>query len=62
MRDTILRAAAAGLCQLHWSHEILDELTRNLVAHNRVSKEGSQLLREGMAKAFPEACITGYER
>jgi predicted nucleic acid-binding protein len=62
LRDTTLRAAEAEICQPYWSREILDELTRNLIAHRRISEEGSQLLREGMEKAFPEACITGYER
>ena len=32
LRDTLLRAGVAGLFQLYWSSEILDETTRNLVA------------------------------
>lgn len=32
LRDTMLRAAAAGFYQLRWSAQILDEVERNLVA------------------------------
>lgn len=32
LRDTVLRAAASGFYQLHWTSEILDEMERNLVS------------------------------
>ena len=32
LRDTLLRAAAAGLYRLRWPSRILDETTRNLVS------------------------------
>jgi len=32
LRDTLLRAAAAGFYQVRWSSQILDEMTRNLVS------------------------------
>jgi hypothetical protein len=31
LRDTVLRAAAAGFYQLRWSADILEEMERNLV-------------------------------
>ena len=37
LRDTLLRAAAAGLFQVRWSDEILTETTRNLVAKGRAT-------------------------
>ena len=60
LRDTLLRAAAAGLYQLYWSDEILDEACRNLVADNRTTDTGATKLRKAMTEAFPEAMVTGY--
>ena len=39
LRDTVLRAAAAGFCQLRWSATILDEMERNLVSKGIVPAE-----------------------
>lgn len=32
LRDTLLRAAAAGFYQVRWTAQILDEMQRNLVS------------------------------
>jgi len=32
IRDTLLRAANAGLYRFHWSDQILEEVRRNLLA------------------------------
>lgn len=61
LRDTLLRAGAAGFYQLRWSALILDEMTRNLVATNTMSEEKAKRLRAAMERAFPEAEVSGFE-
>lgn len=61
LRDTLLRAAAAGFYQVRWSSQILDETTRNLVASGTMSEERAQRLRAIMEREFPEAEVTGHE-
>lgn len=61
LRDTVLRAAAAGLFQLRWSKEILDETERNLVSTGTMPAEKGASLRRKMEEVFPEALVTGYE-
>lgn len=61
VRDTLLRSAAAGLFQVYWSKEILDETTRNLIAQGRMTPEQAEHLTTAMSRAFPEAIITDYE-
>jgi predicted nucleic acid-binding protein len=61
VRDTLLRAAAAGFYQVRWSAEILDETTRNLVSTGILTGQKAERLRAVMAQAFPEAEVTGYE-
>lgn len=61
LRDTLLRAAAAGLYQVHWSAQILEEARRNLVLKGIMSEDRSKRLVEQMQRAFPEALITGHE-
>jgi hypothetical protein len=61
LRDTILRAAAAGFYQLRWSKKILDEMERNLVSTGTMPSDKAARLRSIMEKYFPEALVTGYE-
>lgn len=61
LRDTVLRAAAAGFYQLRWSAEILDEMERNLVSKGTVAADKAARLRTTMEKFFPEAQVTDYE-
>ena len=61
LRDTLLRAAAAGFYQVRWSSQILDEMTRNLVSTGKMPEEKANRLRAIMAREFPEAEVTGYE-
>jgi predicted nucleic acid-binding protein len=61
LRDTLLRAAAAGLYRLHWSEEILEEARRNLIAQDRMTEEQAQHLVDRLHAAFPEASVTGHE-
>ena len=60
LRDTLLRAAAAGFYQLRWSAEILEEMTRNLVATGTMSAANASRLRAIMEREFPEAAVTDY--
>lgn len=61
LRDTVLRAAAAGFYQLRWSTEILDEMERNLVSTGTMPPDKAARLRTKMEEYFPEALVTGYE-
>jgi predicted nucleic acid-binding protein len=61
LRDTLLRAAAAGLYEIRWSAEILDEMTRNLVENGVMPQEKADRLRAIMVREFPEAQVTGYD-
>ena len=61
LRDTLLRAAAAGLYQLRWSATILDEMERNLVSTGTLDAPKAARLRDVMERAFPEAEVRGYE-
>ena len=45
LRDTVLRAAAAGFYQLRWSAEILDEMERNLVSTRTMAADKTARLR-----------------
>lgn len=62
LRDTLLRAAAAGFYQVRWTDQILDEATRNLISTGRMTAEQATRLRSAMERAFPEAAVQGYER
>lgn len=60
LRDTLLRAAAEALFEAHWSEEILDEATRNLVGDGIVTEEQATRLRDAMNDAFPDALVRDY--
>lgn len=61
LRDTLLRAAAAGFYRVRWSSQILDEMTRNLVSTGVMPQDKATKLRSIMEREFPEADVTGYE-
>lgn len=61
LRDTLLRAAHAGLFQVCWSEPILEEATRNLVDDGIMTAEQAHRLRSAMERAFPEALVTGFD-
>lgn len=61
LRDTLLRAAEAGLYRVHWSADILAEVSRNLVANGHVSPDDAERLVVMMQGAFPEANVAGYQ-
>ncbi|MBK7746629.1 MAG: PIN domain-containing protein [Candidatus Obscuribacter sp.] len=57
VRDTLLRAAEHGFCRVHWSKQILDETTNNLIEHAKMGKEKAQYLVAEISKAFPDALV-----
>lgn len=61
LRDTLLRAAAAGFYQVRWTEQILDEATRNLVSTGTMTGAQAARLRGVMEREFPEADVKGYE-
>lgn len=61
LRDTLLRAAAAGCFRLHWSGRILDEVMRNLIETYDMEPSKAAALRGAMNGAFPEAEVVGWE-
>jgi predicted nucleic acid-binding protein len=61
LRDTLLRAAAAGCFRVHWSSGILDEVMRNLVDSHRMDATKVKALRTQMEAAFPDAGVEGWE-
>lgn len=61
LRDTLLRAADAGLYRLHWSEDILDEVGRSLVKNGVADEPGVRRLLGHMRRTFPDAAVTGHE-
>ena len=61
LRDTLLRAAAAGCFRLHWTGRILDEVTRNLIDPYGMEPGKANGLRKVMEEGFPEAEVEGWE-
>lgn len=60
LRDVLLQAAAEGFYQVHWSQEILDEATRNIVANQKLELAKAARLLAVMAQSFPEADVVDY--
>jgi predicted nucleic acid-binding protein len=60
LRDTLLRAAAAGMYRPLWTSDILQELERNLQEDIGLTKAQTSKLRSMMEEVFPEAAIEGY--
>ncbi len=56
--DTLLRAAEYGLYRVHWSKNILDETTRNLIEKRKITNTQAAHLQRELAKAFPEALVS----
>ncbi len=59
--DTLLRIAEAELYRLHFSQEILDETTRNLVQKNRMSEKKAARYQQQIKQHFPESIVEEYE-
>ncbi|MBW4496023.1 MAG: hypothetical protein KME26_23710 [Oscillatoria princeps RMCB-10] len=55
--DTLLRAAEANLYRLHFSQEILDGATRNLVNKGRMTDVKAARFQGMIKNTFPEAMV-----
>lgn len=72
LRDVLLTMAEAGIYQLRWSPDILDEvesaITSLLMRRGKMADDKAQAaaryVRETMEQAFPEACVCkeAYEK
>jgi predicted nucleic acid-binding protein len=60
LRDTLLRAASAGLYRMQWTDDILEEVQRNLISDRGIAEEKAQRLMDITRKQFPEALITQH--
>lgn len=60
-RDTLLRAADAGLFRVTWSDRILLEVESNLVEQHLASPEAAATLCRQMRRYFPEALVSGFD-
>ena len=57
LRDVLLRLAERELYDVYWSHRILAEATRNLVANGRMNEAQAQRLAQFMTGAFDAAVV-----
>jgi predicted nucleic acid-binding protein len=62
VRDTLLRAAEAGLIQPYWSARVLEEMRRNLVKQTQCSEQQADKLVAIINREFPDSTVSGYER
>jgi len=62
VRDTLLRAAEAGLIQPYWSVRVLEEMRRNLVKQTQCSEQQADKLVAIINREFPDSTVSGYER
>lgn len=61
-RDLLLRLAQAGAFQPLWSPEVQREWMQNLLLKRTdLTKERLEYTRQQMNRAFPHACVNGYE-
>lgn len=61
VRDLLLSVAEREVYVPYWTHEILDEMERNVVADGRAGAERMAAMRQQMNLAFPAALVEGYE-
>ena len=62
LRDLLVRAAIAGLVRAHWSNQIHDEWTRNLLANRpELATTSIERCRRLMDAHVSDALVIGYE-
>ena len=57
LRDTLLRMAEVNLYRVHWSQEILEGATRNLIEAGKMTNAKAARLQKMLENAFPEAMV-----
>ena len=60
--DTLLRIAEAGFYRPHFSQEILDEATRNLITQGRMQPSQAVRYQSHIKAAFPQAMVEVFEQ
>ncbi|WP_414528946.1 hypothetical protein [Nodularia chucula] len=55
--DTLMLAAEAELYKLHFSQEILDGATRNLVKKGRMTNDKASYFQEQIKTNFPDGMV-----
>lgn len=60
--DTILRVAEANLYRVHFSQEIIDGATRNLIKTGRMTEPKAARFQAMLKTYFPEAIVEVPER
>ena len=62
LRDLLVRVALAGLVRAHWTDQIHDEWTRNVLANRpELAAAGIERTRRLMDAHVQDALVTGYE-
>lgn len=62
LRDLLIRLAQTGLFRAHWTADIHDEWTRNLLARRPdLTRERLQRTVRLMDEAVPDCLVTGYQ-
>lgn len=62
LRDTLIQFASEGVCEAHWTHQIHEEWTRNLLANRPgISARDLARTRRLMDLHVPTALVEGYE-
>ena len=60
LRDTLLRAADAGLYRVQLTDDILEETRRNLISQIGLSEDKAQRVVNAIKGGFPEAIVTEH--
>ncbi len=61
LRDTLLRAADAGLYRVQLTDDILEETRRNLISQIGLSEDKAQRVVDAIKKVFPEAFVMEHK-
>jgi len=62
LRDLLMRLAVRGVVRAHWSEDIHEEWTRNILAnHPDLQRSDVRRTRQLMDRALPDACVEEYE-
>ncbi len=60
LRDTLLRAADAGLYRVQLTDDILEEARRNLISQIGLSEDKAERIVRAIKRQFPEAFVTQH--
>ena len=60
LRDTLLRAADAGLYRVQLTDDTLEETRRNLISQIGLSEDKAQRVVNAIKGSFPEAIVTEH--